>query len=693
MSCQATPPQITPKMEQNTAANYLTNRPPLVPAAYLELPLGNIQANGWLHEQLERMADGMTGNLDELYPSVVGQRNGWLGGDGDGWERGPYWIDGLLPLAYILEDEALKNKVQQWVDWTIENQAANGYLGPVPFSEAPGYEPGLQRGQRKDWWPKMVMLKVLQQYYNATQDERVIETLTKYFQYQLQELPNRPLDADTFWANRRGGDNLMVVQWLYNLTGDEFLLDLAKIIEAQTFPWDEVFLNPPNLQTQPKLGSYFSLKDYPFDTSEIKTVSLADMGSIHTVNLAQGLKQPALLYQNTGDGRYLQAIHQALQTLKKYHGQVQGMYGGDEPLHGANPVQGVEFCSVSEKMFSLETILKISGEMAIGDLLERIAYNALPTQASDDFMSRQYFQAANQVALREYSGVSFENHNHKGTDFVYGLLTGYPCCTTNMHQSWPKFVQNLFYGTPDGGVAALQYAPSTVELKVANNQIINIKETTGYPFREAINFEVKLQENVTFPFHLRIPAWAKKPIITVNGTPFKVSIDNQIAIVDRTWKDGDVLTLKLPMELRTSIWHEYSTAIERGPLVFALKVEANKKIKDRKDDYGPFTELLPKTPWNYGLLQKELQYLSQNIEVEERPWEGEYPWNLQQAPIVLKTTGIRLSEWKAQNGVPHLPAFWGNYTKYQQQDFEEITLVPYGCTELRISQFPSISIR
>lgn len=693
MSCQTTPPQITPKTEQNTAANYLTNRPPLVAAAYMELPLGNIQANGWLHEQLERMANGMTGNLDELYPSVVGQRNGWLGGDGDGWERGPYWIDGLLPLAYILEDEVLKNKVQQWVDWTIENQAASGYIGPVPFSEAPEYEPGLQRGQRKDWWPKMVMLKVLQQYYNATQDERVIETLTKYFQYQLQELPNRPLDADTFWANRRGGDNLMVVQWLYNLTGDEFLLDLAKIIEAQTFPWDEVFLNPPNLQAQPKPGSYFSLKRYPFDSSEIQRVSLADMGSIHTVNLAQGLKQPALLYQNTGDERYLQAINQALQTLKKYHGQVQGMYGGDEPLHGANPVQGVEFCSVSEKMFSLETILKISGEMAIGDLLERIAYNALPTQAADDFMSRQYFQAANQVELREYSGVSFENHNHKGTDFVYGLFTGYPCCTTNMHQSWPKFVQNLFYGTPDGGVAALQYAPSTVELKVANNQTISIKETTGYPFRETINFELKLQENVAFPFHLRIPAWAKNPLITINGTPFQASIENQVAIIDRTWENGDVLTLKLPMELRTSTWQEYSTAIERGPLVFALKVEANKKIKDRKDGYGPFTELLPKTPWNYGLLQKELQDLSQNIEIEERPWDGKYPWNLQQAPIVLKTTGLRLREWKTQNGVPHLPAFWGNYTNYQPQDFEEITLVPYGCTELRISQFPSISIR
>jgi DUF1680 family protein len=344
-------------------------------------------------------------------------------------------------------------------------------------------------------------------------------------------------------------------------------------------------------------------------------------------------------------------------------------------------------------MFSLETILKISGDMAIADLLERIAYNALPTQAADDFMSRQYFQAANQVELREYSGLSFENHNHKGTDFVYGQLTGYPCCTTNMHQSWPKFVQNLFYATPDGGVAALQYAPSTVELKVGDGQSIKIKETTAYPFRETINFEVQTQAAIRFPFHLRIPSWTKDPILTINGSPVDFERKGQVAVINRSWQNGDILSLELPMPLRTSTWHEYSTAIERGPLVYALKIEGIPTIKDRKDGYGAFTEVLPKTPWNYGLLQKALKDLTTSVTVEEQAWQGEYPWNLEKAPVILKTTAIRMPSWGAQNGVPHLPSFWGNYTNYSQEDFEEITLVPYGCTTLRISQFPTVSIR
>ncbi|CAN5406739.1 hypothetical protein BH23BAC1_BH23BAC1_29690 [soil metagenome] len=164
--------------------SYLQNRIPLVQKPYLELPLGSIKPQGWLKEQLEIMRDGMTGHLDEIYPEVMGQRNGWLGGDGDGWERGPYWIDGLLPLAYILDDEGLKAKVQPWIEWSLNNQTEDGYLGPIPFEVEPEAEEGLQKSMRRDWWPKMVMLKVLQQYFNATGDERVIRSLTNYFKYQ-----------------------------------------------------------------------------------------------------------------------------------------------------------------------------------------------------------------------------------------------------------------------------------------------------------------------------------------------------------------------------------------------------------------------------------------------------------------------------------------------------------------------------
>ena len=177
---------------------YLQNRAPLIQKPYLQLPLGSIQPEGWMLEQLYQMRKGLTGHLDEEYSRVVGQRNGWLGGDGDGWERGPYWLDGLVPLAYLLDDPELKEKIKPWIEWTLNSQTTEGYFGPVPFETEPEPEPGIQKSRRRDWWPKMVMMKVLQQYYSATQDQRVIELLLNYFRYQLETLPETPLDNWSF---------------------------------------------------------------------------------------------------------------------------------------------------------------------------------------------------------------------------------------------------------------------------------------------------------------------------------------------------------------------------------------------------------------------------------------------------------------------------------------------------------------
>lgn len=82
------------------AAPYANNRAPLREKPFVKLPLGAIRAEGWLRDQLQRQADGLTGHLDSVYPEVMGPRNGWLGGDGDVWERGPYWIDGCCRCLY-----------------------------------------------------------------------------------------------------------------------------------------------------------------------------------------------------------------------------------------------------------------------------------------------------------------------------------------------------------------------------------------------------------------------------------------------------------------------------------------------------------------------------------------------------------------------------------------------------------------
>jgi hypothetical protein len=515
----------------------------------------------------------------------------------------------------------------------------------------------------------------------------VIDCLTRYFKYQLKELPGTPLDHLTFWANRRGGDNLMIVYWLYNITGDQFLLELGDLITEQTFPWTTVFTNEENHNDPVSPWHFYLMKKYPFDEEEINSLTVSKLGGIHCVNFAQALKQPVVYYQKDQKEIYIDAVKKALRDIKKYHGQPQGMYGGDEPLHGTNPVQGVEFCSITEEMYSLETILSITGDMEFADLLEKIVYNALPTQATDDFSARQYFQAANQVELSNRMEISYQTIGHGHTDFVFGTVTGYPCCTCNMHQSWPKYVQNLYFATKDNGVAALLYAPSEVSITVADGAELNIVQETGFPFREDINFTFGLDQAASFPFHLRIPGWTKDPVVMINGEVWDGEVNNSIAVINRVWNDGDKLTLTLPMELRVTTWHDFSNAVERGPLVYSLKIRGEFKDKDLKDKYGVFNEVHAIDDWNFGLLYNDLLEPGESVRVVEKEWNGDYPWNLENAPIELKMRGMKIPEWKLTNGAPYFPAFWGYYSG-EPPKIEEITLVPYGCTTLRITEFP-----
>ncbi len=640
---------------------YITNQEPLIAQPYTALPLGNIKAKGWLQKMLEIQRDGLTGKLDEIYEVVAGSNNGWLGGTGDGWERGPYWIDGLIPLAYLLDDDELKAKAQKWVEWSINNKQPNGYFGPMPLPE--GYEkiPGTQQEMREDWWPKMVMLKVLQQYYTATNDERVIGLMTNYFKYQLETLPEKKLDYITYWAGRRGGDNLQVVYWLYNITGDEFLLELGELIHKQTFDWTKIFTNNSLRNANP-------------------------YAAVHCVNLAQGLKEPAIYYQQSKDTKYTDAVKEGLAAVKDVHGVVTGMYGGDEAMHGNDPTQGSEFCSAVEMMYSFEGILPITGDIYYADYLEKIAFNVLPTQHTDDFMRRQYYQQTNQVLIA-HSDKNFDCDYH-GSATLFGTTTGYPCCLANMHQGWPKFVQNLWYATADNGLAALVYGASEVKAKVADGTEVEFVEETAYPFKEDIKFTYKSKESVKFPLHLRIPLWCKNAQIKVNGKTIEVNSENNIVILNREWKKNDVVELHFPMELRFSRWYERSLGIERGPLVYALKIEEDwreVKIEKYPDTYY---EVYPKTPWNYGIQRRTIVPSEFEVVIEDEI--SDMPWNLENAPIKLKTKAKRIPFWKLYEGSTGKIPLSPHPLRKIETPVEEITLVPYGCTTLRIAQFPVI---
>jgi len=642
---------------------YVANQKPLVKQPYVQLPLGAIRPQGMLLEMLYRQRDGLTGCMDSIYSVVCGERNGWLGGTGDGWERGPYWIDGLLPLAYILNDQTLKEKALKWVEWCLNNQQDNGNFGPKPLPENYDKIWGVQQGMRDDWWPKMIMLKVLQQYYMATGDKRVIDFMIRYFKYQQETLPKYPLGHWTFWANRRGADNLAVVYWLYNITKEKFLLELGELIHQQTYDWTEVFSG----------NVIRTLNPYP---------------SLHCVNVAQGLKAPVIYYQQHPDEKYLSAVKEGLSALRDCHGFVNGMYGGDERLHGNNPTQGSELCTAVEMMHSFESILPITGDVYYADYLEKIAYNVLPAQITDDFMYKQYFQQANQVLVSADTRNFFDDNNGRLT---FGRITGCSCCYTNMHQGWPKFVQNLWYATEDNGLAALVYGASTITAKVGDGQTVTIMEDTDYPFKESVRFTIQTDGKVKFPLHLRIPLWCKTAHLKVNNKEIGIGED-KIVVIHRQWKSGDIVELTMDMNFKYTRWYENSLGIERGPLVYALRIEEDwRKIEKEGMTDRVFWEVYPKSAWNYAILGKELKEESFNLRVSENIPDN--PWNLKNAPIQIRVKAVRLPEWRIENhsaGKMFVPSRIKKDAKRGGNKVEDITLIPYGCTTLRISQFPMI---
>ncbi len=497
--------------------------PALRPLAFEPLPLGSIKPAGWLKDQLRIQADGLSGHLDEFWPDI--KDSAWFGGKAEGWERVPYWLDGLVPLAYLLDDPALEAKVKKAIDSILDRQQPDGWLGPVGDS---------QKHKPYDVWPLFPLFKALTQYQEATGDPRVIPAMLKCCRKIDQVISKEPMYS---WARFRVADLAVSLYWLYDRTKEPWLLDLAKKAFAQSHDWRA-----------------------PVRRLQVHRARLrASSSSTPTASTrAWRLKYGGVRYRLTGDPKDQDAVFRMLDLLDRYHGQATGIFTCDEHLAGRSPSQGTELCTVVEAMYSLEVLAGILGDARLGDRLEKLAFNALPATFKKDMTAHQYDQQCNQVicsAKGEHVYVS------NGPDSnLYGLEPNFGCCTANLHQGWPKFVSHLWMKTPDGGLAVVAYAPCVIETKIQGKPVKVVVET-DYPFRDEITITVTVPEPMTFPFTLRIPGWAedglhgRMPDFNDQDRPTQSDLDrSQIPHPDPT-----VHTFHLSMEQDTRYHRDFST--------------------------------------------------------------------------------------------------------------------------------------
>ncbi|WP_245631775.1 beta-L-arabinofuranosidase domain-containing protein [Alicyclobacillus ferrooxydans] len=609
-------------------------------SAFAFLPLGRIRPEGWLRNQLQIQRDGFTGHLEEHWHDV-GPNSGWLGGSGEGWERGPYYVDGLLPLAYLLEDEELILKARKWVEWTLLSQRVDGSFGPHELNTMN------REIQNQDWWQDFIMLKVLTQYAEVTNDDRVEPFLTRYFYYLKDALQSNPLRE---WAEARGAELLLSIQWLYERTGDAALLELSEIVSQQMIDWGAIFEKFP-----------YTRKQREWDHR------------VHVVNLAMGVKAPAVLYRQTADESQRQAVDSGIKSLMMHHGQAHGMFSGDEWLSGTHPSQGVELCAVVEYMFSMEHLVRIFGDGAFGDTLEKVSFNALPAAISPEWDSHQYDQQVNQVMCN----AAKRPWVNKPDSNQFGLEPNFGCCTANMHQGWPKYCSSLWMSTYDNGLAAVSYAPCHVNTTLPGNNEIELDVQTEYPFREHVLITLTLKHETRFPMWLRIPGWCQHPQVKVNGNLQKINIENGFTCIERSWHDQDCVEIFLPMQVEVSERGNRAISVQRGPLVYVLPI-AEQWVQVCKRERFHDWEVYPMSAWRYGLeVDGGFQVETQNISYQ--------PYRAESAPVKLITKGRLVSNWFMEdNSAGEPPA---NPIPYSNV-VETLELIPYGCARLRIGEFP-----
>lgn len=646
----------------NTTINayYTSNKRPLQQQFFIKLPVTAFTPGGWLKKQLELQRDGLTGHLGEISIWLSKKDNAWLNKEGKGaygWEELPYWLKGYANIGYVLKDQHMINEARFWIEAVLNNQRDNGDFGP-----------NVEKGEgKRDLWTNMPMLWCLQSYYEYAGDKRVLDLMTKYFRWQLT-IPDDKFLED-YWENSRGGDELSSVHWLYNHTGDAFLLDLATKIDRNTANWRQ--------------------KD--------------NLPNWHNVNIAQCFREPAQYYMQSGDEKDLQATYYNFRLIRDLFGQVPGgMFGGDENVRKGydDPRQAIETCGLVEQVTSDNMLLGITGDPHWADNAEDVAFNTFPAAFTSDYKALRYLTAPNM-------SVSDGKNHHPGIDNQGPFLMMNPfssrCCQHNHAAGWVYYLEHSWMATPDNGLAAQHYLEGGVKAKVGDGTEVTIQSTTRYPFEDRVNFELSMNKNVNFPLYLRIPSWAPNSTITVNGrTVLSKAQAGQYVKLENNWKNGDKIALQLPMTLSVREWkkNKNSISVNYGPLTYSLKINEEYRRKDSKETAiwdskwqegadpakWPSYEIFPASAWNYALVV-DPQHPERSFTVVPKAWPSDNnPFATGNAPVEIKAKGKKVQSWGLDEY--GLTAVLPQSPVVTDSKEESLSLVPMGAARLRISSFP-----
>ncbi|MER7927361.1 RICIN domain-containing protein [Streptomyces sp. NPDC096057] len=602
---------------------------------------GSITPRGWLAGQLRLQLAGLCGRYATRSHFLDLTTSGWSHPDRDGWEELPYWLRGYVPLAIATGDAAALDQARVWIDAVLATQQDDGFFGPRSLRTSLNGGP--------DFWPFLPLLQALRTYEQHTGDQRIVPFLVRFLRFMNAQGRGA---FDTSWVSLRWGDGMDIAVWLHRRTGEAFLLDLVDKMHAWGADW------------------------------------ASSLPTAHNVNIAQGFREPAQYAQRSGSADMIRATYRTYDQVLGGYGQFPGGgIAGDENIRPGfgDPRQGFETCGIVEFMASHELLTRITGDPVWADRCEELAFNMLPAALDPNGRVVHYITSANSVDLDNVSKTQGQFQNGFAMQSYQLGVDQYRCCPHNYGMGWPYFSEELWLATPDGGLAAAMYAPSSVRATVASGTEVTITEDTDYPFDDTVTLTLSAPQPVSFPLLLRVPGWCAGPQLRVNGQPVPAQDGPAFVRVERTWKDGDRVTLTLPQRTAVRTWstNRGAVSVTRGPLVYGLRI-GEQYVRYAGDDTFPEYEVHATTPWNYGLVPDTTFALSR----ADGPVAAN-PFTHDTTPLTLTAQARRVPEWIADN--EHVVAPLQQSPARATGAVEHVTLVPMGAARLRITSFPTAS--
>lgn len=646
-----------------------------------ESSLAHHRPRGWIKRWLEIQRHGLTGNLEVAgYPFDTGL---WAcpaipyrrGAPWWPYEQTAYWVDGFTRAGCLLDDRELTRKSQKQIEYVLKHAGKDGYLGPRSCKEP------MPAGR----WSHMIFFRAMIAHYSATGDKRIVKALHRHY-------IGSPFDH----SGHRDVCNVEIMCWVYGQTGDRRLLDMAE------HTWR-------NYQARAEDD------DVALTGGELRADRPAEC---HGVTFCETVKQGAILYLYTGKRRYLNQTLAGFRKLDNHHMLLSGAPSSTETLRGFTALDAHETCDIADYTWSAGYLLLATGKAEFADKIERAVFNAHPGAVTKDFRALQYFSGANQVVLGRNS--AYTKAAAGGKWMCYRPRPGTECCTGEVNRIMPNYVARMWMTKGNDPVAAL-YGPSTHRIGITGTPV-TITEETSYPFGEHIDFCIDTDKPARFTLWLRIPAWCTGAELYKNDIRVKRTLKpGSFVPLQDTFKRNDRVRLVLPMRLKLRRWPDGGVSIERGPLVFALPI-AERRERDRKDKNQsrefPAWNMYPTGKWNYALCVNE-KNLESVVDVHYGPPTLD-PWS--HPPVSLRVPVREVKGWRirkakrlrAQAGELVDPARnkWRLYEKTIYGDFmltpplpdpatlksrlggkvQQVTLVPYGCTLLRVGIFPDANV-